>query len=184
MFPVWELEANQSSCKLGAWVPYHLQSAKPLPEYTIFYRHCEPGSQWFLVVCNEIFLQTLLISPLCPPACHTFSGTCFSNIICTTHILSALSYPSEIIFLGMYTDKKIIVFKILCTCVLHSESTQAESECTKINTGVALKKKKLCGVRKILILIYIFNCSWVDTRWQQYITHLHTNSTLTHKQYA
>jgi hypothetical protein len=33
-------------------------------------------------------------------------------------------------------------------------------------------------------MIYIFNRSWVDTRWQQYITHLHTNSTLTHKQYA
>jgi hypothetical protein len=27
------------------------------------------------------------------------------------------------------------------------------------------------------IYIYIFNRSWVDTRWQQYITHLHTNST-------
>jgi hypothetical protein len=25
--------------------------------------------------------------------------------------------------------------------------------------------------------MYIFNRSWVDTRWQQYITHLHTNST-------
>jgi hypothetical protein len=23
-------------------------------------------------------------------------------------------------------------------------------------------------------MIYIFNRSWVDTRWQQYITHLHT----------
>jgi hypothetical protein len=26
-------------------------------------------------------------------------------------------------------------------------------------------------------MIYIFNRSWVDTRWQQYITNLHTNST-------
>jgi hypothetical protein len=26
-------------------------------------------------------------------------------------------------------------------------------------------------------MIYIFNRNWVDTRWQQYITHLHTNST-------
>jgi hypothetical protein len=26
-------------------------------------------------------------------------------------------------------------------------------------------------------MIYIFNCNWVDTRWQQYSTHLHTNST-------
>jgi hypothetical protein len=26
-------------------------------------------------------------------------------------------------------------------------------------------------------MIYIFNRSWVDTRGQQYITHLHTNST-------
>jgi len=23
----------------------------------------------------------------------------------------------------------------------------------------------------------IFNCNWVDTRWQQYSTHLHTNNT-------
>jgi hypothetical protein len=36
----------------------------------------------------------------------------------------------------------------------------------------------------IFIYIYIYDRSWVDTRWQQYITHLHTNSTLTHKQYA
>jgi hypothetical protein len=27
------------------------------------------------------------------------------------------------------------------------------------------------------IYIFIFNLNWVDTRWQQYITHLHTNST-------
>jgi hypothetical protein len=26
-------------------------------------------------------------------------------------------------------------------------------------------------------MIYIFNSNWVDTRWQQYSTHLHTNST-------
>jgi hypothetical protein len=25
--------------------------------------------------------------------------------------------------------------------------------------------------------LFIFNCNWVDTRWQQYSTHLHTNST-------
>jgi hypothetical protein len=31
-------------------------------------------------------------------------------------------------------------------------------------------------IRYIYIYIYI-NRSWVDTRWQQYITHLHTNST-------
>jgi hypothetical protein len=29
----------------------------------------------------------------------------------------------------------------------------------------------------VIWYIYIFNRSWVDTRWQQYITHLHTNST-------
>jgi hypothetical protein len=23
----------------------------------------------------------------------------------------------------------------------------------------------------------MYNCNWVDTRWQQYSTHLHTNST-------
>ena len=26
-------------------------------------------------------------------------------------------------------------------------------------------------------MIYLFNCSWVDTRWQQYSTHLHKNGT-------
>jgi hypothetical protein len=29
----------------------------------------------------------------------------------------------------------------------------------------------------VIMIWYIFNRSWVDTRWQQYITHLHTNST-------
>jgi hypothetical protein len=29
----------------------------------------------------------------------------------------------------------------------------------------------------IIILLYIFNCSWVDTRSQQHSTQLHTNST-------
>jgi len=30
----------------------------------------------------------------------------------------------------------------------------------------------------LLMLDYIFvNCNWVHTRWQQYSTHLHTNST-------
>jgi hypothetical protein len=28
-----------------------------------------------------------------------------------------------------------------------------------------------------MYIYYIYNRSWVDTRWQQYITHLHTNST-------
>jgi hypothetical protein len=27
------------------------------------------------------------------------------------------------------------------------------------------------------MILYTFNRSWVDTQWQQYITHLHTNST-------
>jgi len=26
-------------------------------------------------------------------------------------------------------------------------------------------------------MIYFFNCSWVDNRWQWYRTHLHTNNT-------
>jgi hypothetical protein len=29
----------------------------------------------------------------------------------------------------------------------------------------------------VLLLLLLFNCNWVDTRWQQYSTHLHTNST-------
>jgi hypothetical protein len=31
----------------------------------------------------------------------------------------------------------------------------------------------------LLLLLLLFNCNWVDTRWQQYSTHLHTNSTQT-----
>jgi len=26
-------------------------------------------------------------------------------------------------------------------------------------------------------VIYFVNCNWIDPRWQQYSTHLHTNST-------
>jgi predicted secreted Zn-dependent protease len=29
----------------------------------------------------------------------------------------------------------------------------------------------------LLLLLLLFNCNWVDTRWQSYSTHLHTNST-------
>jgi hypothetical protein len=29
----------------------------------------------------------------------------------------------------------------------------------------------------LLLLLLLFNCNWVDTRWQQYSTHLHTNCT-------
>jgi hypothetical protein len=28
-----------------------------------------------------------------------------------------------------------------------------------------------------IYIIYLFNCIWFDTRWQQYSTHLHTNCT-------
>jgi hypothetical protein len=31
--------------------------------------------------------------------------------------------------------------------------------------------------RRILDYIYIYNCNWVDTQWQQHSTHLHTNRT-------
>jgi hypothetical protein len=31
----------------------------------------------------------------------------------------------------------------------------------------------------LLLFFIILNCSWVDTRWQQYSTHLHTNGTCT-----
>jgi hypothetical protein len=30
---------------------------------------------------------------------------------------------------------------------------------------------------KYILYIVIFYCNWVDTRWQQYGTHLHTNTT-------
>jgi len=37
-----------------------------------------------------------------------------------------------------------------------------------------------CTLSRSLYLIWydiFFNCSWVDTLWQQYSTHLHTNNT-------
>jgi hypothetical protein len=30
---------------------------------------------------------------------------------------------------------------------------------------------------------YIFNCNWVDIRWQQYSSHLHTNMDINHESY-
>jgi len=33
------------------------------------------------------------------------------------------------------------------------------------------------GQRLLCIIDIFFKCNWVDTRWQQYSTHLHTNST-------
>jgi hypothetical protein len=44
---------------------------------------------------------------------------------------------------------------------------------------VSLRAEKEKNYDMIYLSIYIFNRIWVDTRWQQYITHLHTNSTLT-----
>ena len=39
-------------------------------------------------------------------------------------------------------------------------------------------KKLYTLYSSIYIFIYfIFSCNWVDTRWQQYSSHLHTNST-------
>jgi hypothetical protein len=29
----------------------------------------------------------------------------------------------------------------------------------------------------IIIYLFIFNCNWIDARWQQYSTHLRTNNT-------
>jgi hypothetical protein len=34
---------------------------------------------------------------------------------------------------------------------------------------------RIIPINKLLLLL--FNCNWVDTRWHKYITHLHTNST-------
>ena len=37
--------------------------------------------------------------------------------------------------------------------------------------------KQILYLLRKLIINYIFvNCNWVDTRWQQYSTHLHTNN--------
>jgi hypothetical protein len=50
-------------------------------------------------------------------------------------------------------------------------------------TYVDLDARVLCITNVIYVYIYIyiyiymFNRNWVDTRWQQHITHLHTNNT-------
>jgi hypothetical protein len=40
-------------------------------------------------------------------------------------------------------------------------------------------RKAIIRTKNLLLLfcLSIFNCNWVDARWQQYSTHLHTNST-------
>ena len=43
-------------------------------------------------------------------------------------------------------------------------------------SGDVEKSDRLRPVGVIIYDIFI-NCNWVDTRWQQYSTHLHTNST-------
>jgi hypothetical protein len=56
------------------------------------------------------------------------------------------------------------------------ESTLRKAKCyTKERTD--LKFKFMVIDLLSLLLIFIFNCNWVDTRWQQYSIHLHTNST-------
>jgi hypothetical protein len=40
-----------------------------------------------------------------------------------------------------------------------------------------LTDKPQFRINILLLLLFIFNYNWVDTRWQQYSTHLHTNST-------
>jgi hypothetical protein len=45
---------------------------------------------------------------------------------------------------------------------------------------IFVKKSETEGYTSIYIHIYIeyiINCNWVDTRWQQYSTHIHTNRT-------
>jgi len=39
------------------------------------------------------------------------------------------------------------------------------------------EEKRQTGRPRRRYMIYFFNCNWVDTRWQQYSTHLHTDST-------
>jgi hypothetical protein len=36
---------------------------------------------------------------------------------------------------------------------------------------------RLVAFMYVCMYLFIFNRNWVDTRWQQYSTHLHTNST-------
>jgi len=69
-----------------------------------------------------------------------------------------------------------------CNCSLTSvaDAGVVRSEAyTVLGGGVIFKRKiRKLRIRKwISISIYCVNCSLVDTRWQQYSTHLHTNST-------
>lgn len=62
----------------------------------------------------------------------------------STHILSALFFPSYVIFSRYIHWKKLLYSRYLCTRVLQSESTLAESECTTTRSGVALAKNRNC----------------------------------------
>jgi hypothetical protein len=65
----------------------------------------------------------------------------------------------------------------------------------KFQTDIQTDRQTYSGPRLelpvllLLLLLLLFNCNWVDTRWQQYSSHLRTNSTavqftFTHKQYS
>ena len=74
VFPVWKLPAYWQCGQLGAWVPSHLQSSKPLLCANFFYKHC--GSmQWDVAIASS----AIAVTPL--PACHTFSHACRCRII-------------------------------------------------------------------------------------------------------
>jgi hypothetical protein len=45
------------------------------------------------------------------------------------------------------------------------------------NNGRSVTLKACISFVKLLLLLFICNCSWVDAQWQQYSTHLQTNST-------
>jgi hypothetical protein len=62
-----------------------------------------------------------------------------------------------------------IFFTSLTTLALHVSG----AICTHHQEGAQLQRTAI----GFMIYIYILNRSWADTRCQQYITHLHTNST-------
>jgi hypothetical protein len=82
-------------------------------------------------------------------------------------------------------NNNFLLFSIylFCTmtdkCTIISQIIQLQHYSTLPRHAQAACNEYLAKLHKYFkwYIWYIFNCNWVDTRWQQSSTHLHTNST-------
>jgi hypothetical protein len=88
-----------------------------------------------------------------------------------------ISTMMSIVTSGIFVFFSVLIDKFCDIYCFQSNCTGTAS--FRVSAGSSL----IPGVGNLLVLIYIFNCNWVDTRWQQYSSHLHTNSTQVNTQW-